>query len=131
MQEVGHRLYDAGEEWATMLTALIFGAVDFREVTGQTKLDRRPRCEWWERVVAQHDEVVTSPASKSPDLARWVESFRVTYGRRIMELAAAAGRPNEEVFAWLVSDLEPSDNGGLLVREFVRSFSPTSGRRYS
>ena len=122
VQEVGQRLYSAGEEWAAMLTALVFGAVDFREVTGQTKLDRRPRCDWWARAVAQHGEVLTSPASKSPDLARWVEAFRVTYGRRILEFAAAIGRPSEEVFAWLTGGLEPSDNGGLLVKEFVRVY---------
>jgi hypothetical protein len=33
VREVGQRLYSAGEEWAAMLTALVFGAVDFREVT--------------------------------------------------------------------------------------------------
>lgn len=122
VQEVGLRLYHAGEEWAAMLTALVFGAVDFREVTGQTKLERRPRCMWWERAIARGGEVVTSPASKSPDLARWVEAFRVTYGRRIKELAAAVGQPGEEVFAWLVGGLEPSDNGGELVKEFRRAF---------
>ncbi len=122
VQEVGRQLYGADAEWAAMLTALVFGAVDFREVTGQTKLDRRPRCQWWEGVVARHDEVVTSPASKSPDLARWIEAFRVTYGRRIMEFAAAVRRPSEEVFEWLVYGLQPSDNGGLLVKEFTRVY---------
>ncbi|MEQ9454555.1 MAG: replication initiation factor domain-containing protein [Phycisphaeraceae bacterium] len=128
VQEVGQWLYHAGQEWAAMLTALVFGAVDFREVTGQTKLDRRPRCKWWECVVAKNDEVVTSPASKSPDLARWIEAFRVTYGRRVKEFAAAVGRPSEEVFVWLTGCLEPSDNGGQLVREFERAFCTTPGR---
>jgi len=125
VREVALRLYEAGVEWATMLTALVFGAVDFREVTGQTQLKRRPRCEWWEHAVARHGEVVTSPASKSPDLARWAEAFRVTYGRRLLEMSVAVGRPVDEVLAWLLTGLEPSDNGGLLVMEFQRVFGPT------
>jgi len=125
VQEVGQRLYSAGEEWAAMLTALVFGAVDFRKDTGQTKLDRRPRCDWWERVVARHGEVVTSPASKSPDLDRWAEALRITYGRRLLEMATAVSRPVEEVVAWFLAGLEPSDNGGLLVKEFVQAYSAT------
>jgi len=128
VQEVARQLYSAGEEWATMLTSLIFGAVDFRRVTGQTKLERRPRCEWWDRAIARHGEVVTSPASKSPDLERWAEAFRVSYGRRIKELAAAVGRPSEEVFKWLAGGLEPSDNGGQLVKEFRRVYLSTSSK---
>lgn len=119
VQEVGQQLYSAGEEWAAMLTALVFGAVDFRQVNGQTKLDRRPRCGWWERVVARHDEVETSPAAKSPDLPRWSQAFRVTYGRRLLEMGVAAGRPVEDVVTWLLAGLEPSDNGGALISEFV------------
>lgn len=125
VKEVAQQLYTAGEEWAAMLTGLVFGAVDFREVTGQSKLDRRPRCTWWERVVAQNGEVVTSPASKSHDLARWIEAFRVTYGRRIKEFSVEVGRPSEEIFAWLVTGLLPSTNGGELVREFQHAFSRT------
>ena len=127
VQEVGRQLYSAGTEWAAMLTSLIFGAMDFRRVTGQTKLDRRPRCKWWDRVIENHGEVRTSPSSKSPDLARWAEAFRVTYGRRILEFAIAVGRPGEEVFAWLVGGLEASDNGGQLAKEFVRAYSSISG----
>lgn len=108
-----------------MLTALVFGAVDFRKVTGQTKLDRRPRCEWWQCVVARHDELVTSPASKSPDLARWSESFQVTCGRRLLEMATVVSRPVEEVVAWFLAGLEPSNNGGQLVQEFARAYRPT------
>ncbi len=122
VQEVGRQLYSAGNEWAALLTSLILGAVDFRKVTGQTRLIRRPRCNWWERVVAQHCEIVTSPATKSPDLARWVDAFRLTYGRRILEFAIASGQPAEKVFSWLTHGLEPSENGELLVCEFLKHF---------
>ncbi|MGP1346817.1 MAG: replication initiation factor domain-containing protein [Phycisphaerales bacterium] len=122
------RHQDLGQGWADTLAALVFGAVDFRKVTGQSKLDRRPRSEWWERVVARHEEVLTSPAQKSPDLARWVEAFRVNFGRRVLEFAAAVDRPGEEVFVWLVGGLEPSDNGGQLVREFTREYRSSAGK---
>ena len=122
VQEVGQRLYHAGSEWVSILTALVFGAMDFREVTGQTKLDRRPRCEWWKRVVARHSEVVTSPASKSPDLERWGHALGKSYGRRILEFAVAAGDPPGKIFEWFVAHLKPSDSGGESVNEFLRAY---------
>lgn len=122
VQEVARRVYDSGKAWSAMLTSLVFGAVDFREVSGQTKLNRRPRCEWWERVLARHAEVATSPASKSPDLERWCSSFQTSYGRRLLEMAASVKRPVGEVVSWLLHGLQPSDSGGELVREFVRVY---------
>ena len=130
VREVAQLLYTARDNWVEELTRFIFGAVDFRQVTGQTLLKRRPRCSWWERVVAGHQEIQPSPASKSPDLMRWAQAFRSSYGRRLLEMSRAVERPVEVVVRWLLEDVKPSDNGGLLVEEFVRTYSPAPEKNH-
>lgn len=120
--EFAQRLYYARDEWEAFLTSFVLGAVDFREVNGQSKLSRRPRCDWWERVLNGHEEMRAAPALKSPDLIRWADAFRNSYGRRLVEMANAIDRPVELVVRWLLNDLDASDNGGQLVSDFVLAY---------
>ncbi len=123
---VAHELYHAANKWPATLASLVFGAIDFRESNGRSELARRPRVAWWERVIAGHKTVAVSPAMEAKTFERWHEGLVRSYGRRLLEMADAVGKPVGELVTMLLAGVTPSDNGGALVTEFVPAYRALS-----
>jgi hypothetical protein len=119
--QVAEALVEAGAEWPRVLVSRIVGAFDFREKNGRSEVERRPRAEWWDRLIADLPAVRIAPQLKGEEFARWHMAFVVSYGRRLLELAVASGRPVGDVVVHLLRGFCPSDNGGPVIAEFVRA----------
>jgi hypothetical protein len=124
--EVGRRLVDAGDGWPELLTGFVLGAIDFRECNGRSELQRRPRAEWWTSLLGESSaqRVICIPRTKL--FTVWVESFRRSYGRRIVQMADAVGAKSEDVAAWLLRHVSSSQQASPIMTEFCRAWQSRS-----
>ncbi|MFI4855559.1 MAG: replication initiation factor domain-containing protein [Phycisphaerales bacterium JB065] len=108
---------------------LIFGTVDFRIRNGRTELARRPQATWWAELVGDHGMRVRSECQPVA-LQRWREAFVNSYGRRILELAEAVGRPVGELVEFLLVGVRASQGANHLADE-LRVYVQNSGGKQS
>lgn len=116
--EVGKAVCLAGPAWPDVLVSLIFGAIDFRESTERTELSRRPRADWWERLIAGRDTVRTAAAIEDRSFEQWATWLRRSCGRRLHELAEEVGVPVGQIAEWILAGLKPGTMGGPVVEQF-------------
>ncbi len=121
---IAQKLYSAGcsGDWSSKLVALIFGAVDFREKNGRSELARRPRLAWWERVIGGHETVAVSPAMDPKTHERWRGGLVQSYGRTLLAMANAVGRPVGDILDWHLRGEKPNDKVSPVVAEFARAY---------
>jgi DNA relaxase NicK len=118
-------LCEAGQ-WEAAAVELVLGAVDFREVTGDKHLAKRPRAAWWAAVLdgVEGVRVVASrSAAKLQTYAAWLK--RAVF-RPLQSHADELGMSLREVVCFMVGEhVEPSRASGMTavghqLRELVR-----------
>lgn len=115
-------ILEAGADWHIPLANLALGAFDFRVQNGRSELDRRPRVEWWARVLEQLTPKKAKAEKPPKSFEKWANALRHSYGRRITQLAQAADVSVGELCEWLLNGVEPALERPELAREFALAF---------
>lgn len=117
---VAQALVDAGGQWLDTAVGFVLGAVDFRECNGRSELKRRPRCAWWEGLIAGHDPQRARPAPPESTFETWLGGFRRGYGARIKQLSERSGIGVGELVETLLLHVRAATDPSPVVAEFLR-----------
>lgn len=115
---VAAALVHAGEGWSRALVERIVGAFDFREQNGRSELKRRPRVKWWADLLEGLEPTVTRPIERDPEIRRWIEGFRRSYGAVLLAMKEASGLSWDEVIEWLLSGVQSNDQS-IIVQQWI------------
>ena len=125
------------DDWVATARALSLGAHDFRRVVpGETAISRRPRVEWFARIVEGVAVLrVRKTEKSSPDLERVARWLRTAVAPSLAAMGDKVGVSMADVLLCLVGEVEPSER--VRVREVVEHFSlwwrgefPVGGRSH-
>jgi len=97
--------------WVFTAMSIALGAVDFRQNNGSRELDRRPRVEWWSKVLEGVDPVNVREKRTPTDFERNVGWMRQTVAPKMKAMALASGQSFGEVAADLLGDVLPHRDG--------------------
>ena len=86
------------DNWRQELTAIAFGAVDFRESNGDAHMDRRPRANWWAELLAVVEPVKLRKPRRPQRLERYIKWVRDTVAPSLKAMAEATSREAAELF---------------------------------
>ena len=106
--EVCIALIQSEERMPQTLWEYVIGSVDFREHNGRTELKRRPRVQWWDLHMSQSHPRVTKPTKKESSFTTWCSWYRTSVGPRLLQLSGILNVAPQELFEFLIQDLEPS-----------------------
>lgn len=102
-------LLESPDAWPRIVTEVVFGAIDFRVRNGRSELKRRPRAEWWDRIV---DGIECRPIPPMPGVssfAAWWEWCRTSFGARFLQVAEILDRPPATLLPLLLRELTPAE----------------------
>lgn len=117
---VAARILSAGDAWHRVLTELIVGAVDFREVNGRTEIDRRSRAAWWADLLSGLQPTKTSPIPRNSEFDRWLyKGLRPSYGRKLLQMKLLSGMSWDALMELLTRSLLPAEEMDAVVNEFL------------
>lgn len=118
---VAAALVHAGEGWSRGLVERIVGAFDFREQNGRSELKRRPRVKWWADLLEGLEPTVTRPIERDPEIRRWIEGLRRSYGAVLLAIKDATGWSWDDLLRCLLTGVDPKENS-LVVDQFLKQF---------
>jgi len=110
--------------WEQTAAGLAFGAVDFREVNGQTSYARRPRSAWWDELVGTVNRIVVSAKKKASKLVTYSRWMRHQVLPSLKAIGDVVGVPWSRIAEMLAGDFKPSASArrSQVVDEFCRLF---------
>jgi DNA relaxase NicK len=116
---------EAGQ-WEAAAVELVLGAVDFREVTGDKHLAKRPRAAWWAAVLDGVEGVRVVASRSASKLQTWAAWMKRAVARPLQTYADEFGMSLAEVLSFVVGErVDPSRAAGMTavghqLRELIR-----------
>lgn len=97
--EVGKALWMCStfEEWAAFLASCVVSSIDFRLRGEETHVDRMPRLDWWERVVALADSFRVCVKRSLPPLLKTVRTAFRQYGKKLAVALVVADSKGQDL----------------------------------
>lgn len=121
------------EGWRGAALRLVFGALDFREVTGSRLLVRRPRAAWWSEVLGLVEpERVRADRVRRQGLVRTARWLRQQVAPVLAGMVGRSGHSLGQVFENLVGELDEYERAVLrpVVWEYVQEYGEGSADRW-
>ena len=110
--------------WEQTAAGVAFGAVDFREVNGQTSFARRPRSSWWAELVGTVKRIVVKATPKASRLITYARWMRQQVLPSLKAMGDAVGLPWSQIADMVAGDFKVSNSArrSPVVYEFCRMF---------
>jgi len=118
----------AADDPAREIRAIALGCVDFRMVTGDAHLDRRPRARWFLDLVQDARPVRVAAVRPAPSADRRQQWLRRCVYRSLQAMAANTGTSIETVLQDVCGDLgpHPDPQGDAAAMQYAVEVAPRS-----
>jgi DNA relaxase NicK len=101
--------------------SVLFGAFDFRKNTGRAHLKDRPRCVWWERVIASTGTIHFTPKRPAANVTRYAKHFARCYTRTLRAISHKTGLSLASIVDALSGETHPKKiKHGSVEEQFIR-----------
>lgn len=124
VQQLADGGFTIASGWEQTAAGVAFGAVDFREVNGQTSYARRPRSSWWDQFVGTVKRIVVKAMPKASRLITYARWMRYQVLPSLKAMGDSVGLPWSQIAEMVAGDFEVSNSvrRSPVVDEFCRMF---------